>query len=71
MLAIADDDFQVVREFWCDGMSHPAGLTVYNKILYVVEQFQQAVRILFYSLVLYSFVFDLSLCLSLAIDPMT
>jgi hypothetical protein len=44
VLAIADDSFQVVREYHCDGMAHPAGLTVYNKILYVVEQFQEVVH---------------------------
>jgi hypothetical protein len=44
VLAIADDSFQVVREYHCEGMAHPAGLAVYNKILYVVEQFQEVVH---------------------------
>lgn len=44
VLAVSEDNYQIVREFHSPGMVHPAGLAVFSQVLYVVEQVQGMVH---------------------------
>ena len=44
VLAVRDGDYKVVREFSAPGMVHPAGITAFSQVLYVVEQVQGVVH---------------------------